>query len=524
MSTLLDFRTWLVAVGTVALLGCHARPHRFANLTVVPAPQVSVPGERLNTQLAASLISDALATRFSQAVQYKKLFRPFKTANLFCASNCTSIQFLSVTPLAAPAPPPAPEVQSSLFLRSAERAQAEFVRQIFTRLPAGMSAAEAITTLSKQLADAGKPAKEDNRIRPRVELTISHLLTLPGEWERLQYLAVFFVLHSEDVRFVDTNEFESVVRDIDLGKLTQTAVNSLSATGSMGFGNAPPAGTTVSRPGNVSVTPTFSYAEALERQLKEQLQFRASSIDFGGRVFAIVLKSSQTNKLPTLIRQIVTLQYTNSVSGSRRILNPTYRLGEFTSFQWSDQVIRSAAFLAPSDANVKEPARFLTQATPLYVGVVRRVRNARGVNTTLEDDDDAQYVTQAGVLPPITLDENPKCEYSIHGLLPPRNPVEVRILAPGDPEGRSVAFTSYEAALQFVTALRHRIASVTAVVRKDGLVWDAAQPDLQGSRIVWRLDGAVGGDTLDWTPIDPATLSPREFCPRVPPVSAKPAP
>jgi hypothetical protein len=283
-------------LAVVVLSSCLARPHRFQNLTVVPTTPVTVLPGTFDPSVKADFMTDSLKNRFSQAVEYNKRFTRLGNTSLFCESKCDSPDFLTVTSIASPAPGASPQLQNSFFLRMAERAQAVFVRESFARLPAKTTAADAISTLSKQLGDSEKPAEPASPIRPRVQLTISHWLSLPGDWERVQYLAVFFVLHSADVRFIDTNEFESVVRDIDLGKLTQTAVSSISGTASMGFGNALPAATAA--PGNVSVTPSFSYTEALERQLKEQLQFRSSSIDSKGRVFCIVLKSSQTSFRP----------------------------------------------------------------------------------------------------------------------------------------------------------------------------------------------------------------------------------
>ena len=55
-------------------------------------------------------------------------------------------------------------------------------------------------------------------------------------------------------------------------------------------------------------------------------------------------------------------------------------------------------------------------------------------------------------------------------------------------------------------------ASVTPTAGVDGLLWDGTQPELQGSRIVCRLDGAEEVTMRIWALIDPSTLSFREYC------------
>jgi hypothetical protein len=201
----------------------------------------------------------------------------------------------------------------------------------------------------------------------------------------------------------------------------------------------------------------------------------------------------------------VTLEYTSEASDKGRILQPKYRGGAFAGFGWTDWVARNQASLAATDLNNLDPSKYLTKATPIYVGVVRRVRNARGVNSSLEDDDDVQYVSQAKVLDEITLDQTPKVEYEIRGKTMAGADIDVRILPPGGPQGRQVVFLDRQEALKFIGALKNRIKSAGADI-KNGLVWDEKQPDLEGYKIVWNTT-----DSEDWSLVNSASLFPSEY-------------
>lgn len=480
-------------------------PPNSATMPVGPTPtptgpSPTSPGRSATPHSAgtASGLTSYISSRFETAFQYRKnilrLRGPgFPSLGLFCSTCTPPPEILSTTILASPAPPAPPEVKSPVFVRMAERGQAEAVRGFFGKLPPETKASEAIEGLAKYLNDGKESPKAANPARPRVELTISQLLTLPGEWERVQYLAIFFVLHSQDVKFVDTNEFENLLRDIELGKLTQTAVSGISGTASAGVGNAPPSTTTISRPGNISITADMKYTEALERQLKEQLQFRASSLDLDGRILCVVLKSSQQNKLPTLIRPVVTLQYQGSLDKQSRgvILRPEYQQGKLIALSFQDLVLRQKQQMAETDQNEGDVDIWKTQATPVVVGVVRRVRNAKGVNTSLEDDDDVEYVTQAKVLDPVTLDAPSKCEYRINVRT---NAYSVFVLGPGDPLAKQARFVEQDAAERFAFMLKERLAAGTSL--GDGLMFDAPIA-LAGLRLVFGIDPR--NVTKDWT-------------------------
>ncbi|MGC3956507.1 MAG: hypothetical protein QM813_00590 [Verrucomicrobiota bacterium] len=358
-----------------------------------------------------------------------------------------------------------------MYLRSAERAQAEIVRNYFSMQEKGTKASEVLKSLFEQGGDQKEAAATDSLTAPRFQLTLSHQLMLPGEWERVQYLAVHLILHSRDVVFADTNEFESILRDIDLGKLVQTAANKATAESSMGFGDTTVASSTVNRPGSAKAGLEFSYTEQLDRALKEQLQFRASAIDTTQQVFSIVLKSSQTNKLPTLARQTITLRYKNVVSADAGYLATSFKNGSFASLKLVDFPYRdtTSGRTAAIDANVA--GHFLVHATPLYVAVVRRVRNAKGVNTSLEDDDHVEYVTQAGLLPPIRLHQTSKCASYIAGLTTSKEEAYV-VVAPAAGSPPTVAIVEGDAQTQqFIAALRSRFDAAAVASKTNGLAF-----------------------------------------------------
>jgi hypothetical protein len=157
--------------------------------------------------------------------------------------------------------------------------------------------------------------------------------------------------------------------------------------------------------------------------------------------------------------------------------------------------------LASSDKKDLDPSRYETWATPIYVGAVRRVVNARGVNSSLEDDDEVQYVAQSEVLPPIRLDSSPKVVFLVGGK-GPKGDILVGIRPPGEPRGRQAKLVDFKTADKFVAALRERIQS--AKEKKNGLVWgDGEAEDLKGFKVVWRLfDDDEDKYSGDWTAID----------------------
>jgi hypothetical protein len=363
-----------IAITLVLLLvGCKAaRPRRFIDLTVLPAPPVGLPAGTLNSSADEVAINSSILGRYAQAFLYESRGSS-APIGLFCPAACDPPSLLTVTALAAAAPPPAPEAQSSVYLRSAERAQAAVVRNFLTRVPSSVSAADAFGMLAKAL---------------------------------------------------------------------------------------------------------------------------------GG----IVLKSSQQNKLPTLVRPIVTLQYTRA-TGRLRILTATYKAGAFAAFGWADQVWRDPALLSVDDRNDLVPSHFRIRATPIVVAVVRRVRNARGANTSVEDDDRVQFVAQTRVLDPLTLGESPKNEYLVRARTPAGAPLEVRVLPPGDPSGTPVVFLTHEDAERFIVALRRRLAAATSAELTNGLAWGPDPADLTGYRITWAsVAAALAPDQMDWNLVSPATL------------------
>lgn len=516
----------LIGVAVLLVVGtgtaCRARPKRFSNLRVVQSPidTVIIPPNRFlplpppfvpDVANAASRgssvpkptagptapLASYLSDRYGAAYQYRR--NPwrlhgsgFPVAGLFCSNCSLPPEVLSASVFAVPAPPASAETKQASILKLGEKAQAEVVKDFFGLTPRETKVSDAMESLAKQLNDVKEAAKANNPARPRIELTISQLLALPGEWERVQYLALFFVLHSADVAFVDTNEFENLMRDIELGKLTQTATNGLTASGTIGFGNAPPTAT-VSRPGSATVGGELKYVEALERQLKEQLQFRSSSLDLGGRILGVVMKSSQQNKLPTLVRQIVTLQYLASLDSSAkgRILRAEYQAGTLASIGFADEVRRPGNFLAASDEDISDRQTWKTMATPVMIAVVRRVRNANGVNTSLEDDDDVEYVTQARVLDPVTLDEPSKCQYTINV---GGGGKTLYIVPPGEPFGKQAVLVDYPSAEKFAMAVRNRIDAKVGLDK--GLLF-ADPAALAGYKL--RYGGSPSSTSEDWT-------------------------
>ncbi len=476
------------------------KPKRFSNLAVVPAPTNVLdmnPHELAPAGVEATLLS-SLTSRYAGAYTYMKPWYKSGSVvagNLFCApGGCAASNFLTASVFAEAAPPPPASIKTSAFMRSMERAQAQMARAVLTERKSGSDVAESFSALLKAIDDRKEESPAD-LVKPRVSVTASHTLSLPGEWDRVQYLAIYLALHSDDVTFNDTNEFESIFRDIDLGTLTEKASNKIAgsakATAGVAFGKEDLGGKTT-KSAEAGISAEAAYEETLVRALKEQLQFRSSAIESNGRLFGIVLKSAQQNKLPTLLRQILTIKYGRSLSG--RLSIPIVDKDGLAGIRFADQPLRGAT-LAPRDGT-GDAGYFLTSATPFLIGVVRRVTNAKGVNTSVEDDDNVSYTTQALRLPAITLDRVSKCEYELEV----GSGEHVTFQQANMGVSKRIVVTDRAQAEVLQRALQEALAKATAAQMTSGEIFGSGPEGLKKSLWGYESLAALAGPTkTDWT-------------------------
>ena len=221
-------------------------------------------------------------------------------------------------------------------------------------------------------------------------------MNLIAGWERFHYLAAYLVLHDPEARITSTNETESILREIEVGTLTQTS----SAAGSLSTESGTEAKvgdvtSSSSRSGGIEL----SYKETLERKLREQLNFRSSAIEAQGRIFRLTQRASVENKIPSMARQILTVA-----------IDPVYRVTVMEATFNAGGLVESLS-LEPGpqysferhdgdDLGVFHELR----ATPIVLAVVRRIKNFNGAQTLgYDDDDQAELQVELRPLAPITL-------------------------------------------------------------------------------------------------------------------------
>jgi hypothetical protein len=112
-------------------------------------------------------------------------------------------------------PPPRPAFQP--FLLAGSTAQQEFVKLLTER--AKTNPESALDLLHDFVRGSRQELAEDPE-QIRIEATFSHALALPGTWERAESISTYLILHDDKLRFTDTNQSESVLRDIEFGTLT----------------------------------------------------------------------------------------------------------------------------------------------------------------------------------------------------------------------------------------------------------------------------------------------------------------
>lgn len=401
-------------------------------------------------------------------------------------------------------PAPAGAARSAYF-SSGPEGQAEIVK-LFAGA-ANLGGAGQLKTLFETLYNSDeKTPVASNRVR--VESTFTHLLDAVHEWDRLHYVGVFLLLKDPEARFTDTNQFESIMRDIEVGTLTQT----LTAAGKFGGKKTNYTAATVS--GSISSLPvqelspelSVSYVDALQRKLKEQLNYRSASIESDGRLFRLVQRASGENAIPSMTRQILSLEYREKVSLAQ------LKLG------YENKALKSIgveSFLQPQfcGVGVRERERrdydvsYEIKATPVMLAAVRRIGNERGVKTLgFDDDDRVTYDIHLDVKPDVTLTSARVRQYAIrfrlngsatwHYMGVRRNPA--------DPIATAVFGSDLDAAW-FATFIKERLANLSTEQSQNGQLLGGLA---ELNQTFMSFGRAVGNNTLSFTGVDRTTVEP----------------
>jgi len=387
--------------------------------------------------------------------------------------------------------------------------------KLFAKATTGDSskALKALWTAIYEGDEASPPAPN----RARVESTFTHLIDTIHDWDRLQYVSVFLLLDDDSVKFVDTNQLESVLRDIEVGTLTQT----VTAAGKLGgkktnYTAATVAGATSSLPvQELSPELSFSYVDALQRKLREQLNFRSASIESDGKIFRLVQRSSVENQIPSMTRQILTMQFRRQVELLR---------ADFTKTGNRLDTLALKSYIQPQFCGMNaEMARdnfdvgYEVKATPFMLSAVRRIRNEKGVKTLgFDDDDRITNDLHLDVKPKTVLTTVPAQRWTMQvckkpgdqpppaGSAPTCYLVHAKSSNAEDPA--TVTFTSKSEASWFGAYLIERLKVISETDRREGHVLVGLSPFATETIRIGKLTGTKSVGFPD--NLDPSSLQP----------------
>jgi hypothetical protein len=475
--------------------GCRAA--RFRSLRVAPA---LVPNQPAPMDPAIMNVINAYAPIGFQRTWMRIPRQPLGPTNIV---GGTGMKPSCCTFNVSNRPAPAGAGRSAYFLSGAE-GQAEIVKLFAGAANAG--GAKQVKTLFDTLynSDEKTPAVTN---KVRVESTFTHLLDAVHDWDRLQYVGVFLLLKDPEVRFTDTNQFESIMRDIEVGTLTQT----VTAAGKIGGKKTNYTGATVA--GNLSSLPVLelspelsvSYADALQRKLREQLNFRSASIEAGGRLFRLVQRASSENAIPSMTRQVLTLEFGEKVNLAQ--LKLVYERGALKSVGVDSFVQPQFRGVATREREQKDfSVSYEVKATPVMLSAVRKIGNERGVKTLgFDDDDRVEYDIHLDAKPEVTVTTVSVRQWAIR--FRTKGSGEWRYLDirrnPADPAATAVFGSNLDASW-FATFLQQRLSGLTPKQLDEGHLL-GGMPDLDQEFLRF---GRVAGDGMSLRDVDGATIAP----------------
>lgn len=396
-------RTLAVAIGLALLAGegCARRLKRFRTLevrTLSIEPEATAPDEVFAgfNKLEQTLIGSFHPPEYAHGSGkeggpgiWQKV--PVPVVSFPAGKYWPRARYSSFNVSVRPAPP---GPGKSAYFDSSPQAQAEIVK-LFRVNAAGRTSEEALNALFANLFKSDQESKP-SPLQSRVETTYSHVLNSFSDWDRHVYVASFLVLHDTDVVVEDTNQMESVLRDLEFGSLVQNSTIAAEVGGKRT--DARVVGTVLPDIWELTPKVSGSLSEALTRTLREQLLQRGSSIEQDGRVFRLTQRGGALMALPAMLRQILTLRYTSSPTSVVRVnLLPDRSVavepGIVPTFQ---RACRASSAVPDPDFNI--------EATPLFFSVIRRISNEKGVRTYAFDDDDrAEYIVEVDRRRPVTL-------------------------------------------------------------------------------------------------------------------------
>jgi hypothetical protein len=156
----------------------------------------------------------------------------------------------------------------------------------------------------------------------------------------------------------------------------------------------------------------MSYADQLQRKLREQLNFRSASIEASGRLFRLVQRTSVENTMPSMTRQILTLDANQPLPIT--LLKTTWEKGKLTGISVESVVQPQFAGAGTAEKAGDMSGQYAVKATPVLLTAIRKIGNQKGVRTLgLDDDDRIQYDIHLDVKDPVTLTEVNVRRYTI---------------------------------------------------------------------------------------------------------------
>lgn len=484
-----------LAAAILALAGCRA--HRFRSLRVSPAVTPAPSASPVDPRILSVVRSYA-------PIGFRRQLGPI----LYTMNGPTAIVDGPGTKLPCctfnisnrPAPP---NPTRSAYLLTSPKGQAEMVK-LFSKYASGKGADDLKLLWSTIYEGDEKVPTSTGRIR--VESTFTHLLDSLHDWDRLQYVGIFLLMDDPMVKVVDTNQFESVLRDIEVGTLTQTVTAGATVGGKKtNYTAATLAGQPTSLPVQ-ELTPSVSvsYVDALQRKLREQLNFRSASIEADGQLFRLVQRASAENTIPSMTRQILTLQFTDQLSLAR--LDLSYTAEKLNSLGVKQFLQPKFCGVNPEILRNNFDVFYDIKATPVMLSAVRRIRNEAGVKSLgFDDDDRVTYDIHLDAKPKVTMasvqvrqwtiklcfkDGKTRCDY----LHVKRNPAD----SPG-----IVTFNSDTDASWFSVFLARRLGTMTEAQKRQGLVLEG----LEGVGAELLRFGLPMGSNDVFLPADPEGVS-----------------
>lgn len=392
----------LLAVTTILATSACVRPKRFRTLNVVPfAMPKELPG--MEKQRGAELLQ-AFTGGFSTLRVGDKVW----TLDKGPESNEAAKLIVGNVSAAEPTSTPV-----SAYFTSGPEAQAEIVKLYAQLLAKDSKPPTALRTLFDLLFDSNAKVKA-NPYRFRSELTITHSLSTLADWDRISIFMVALIPHDPELRIVDTNQLESIIKDLEIGTLTQTGSAEASISAKRTLSDVIKIDPlTETRGSEFGPSAKMTYTEQLQRKLREQLAFRSSSIEKEGSLFRLTYRTNGSEQVPAMTRQVLTFEYRPEDKVSLLLFD--FNIDDKgTITKLSKSKVPNYIFQAQPKDPFNLETYYELKARPIVFALVRQISNLRGIRTlAFDDDDDVALIPVIKPLEPVTIATVPTRRYAI---------------------------------------------------------------------------------------------------------------